>query len=349
MLNLEFYKKLTKICSELQMKPEDLLLIMKLESGISPTAHNPSGNASGLIQFMPSTLKNMGYTDGHEKFRTLDAIAQLDYVKAYIEQNMKLNGGPFKSAARCYVSIFFPVALGLPGIQREDMSTPIVSADGTQPKYKSVSPSFIAKAYAQNKGLDTDKDGIISYGDLDRKLQSLKNNKDYVEAVQSLRAVSGGTPEEATDKMLDTQDKFNPENSKKDAATFLSKLFDGLKSMWGAFAANDIYGTYIIKVAGNTEQEVLEYSRIIQRSVEEQLNCKASINYSNLQSEILINCDYDVDYETFVKQINAYFQEEFNKKYSTNITTSLAKFGTGILPEANYHKIENAYLFFRKK
>jgi len=349
MLGLEFYKKLVQICSELQMKPEALLLIMKLESGISPTAHNPAGNASGLIQFMPSTLKNMGYTDGHEKFRTLDAVTQLDYVKSYIEQNMKLNGGPFKSAARCYVSIFFPVALGLPGVQREDFSTPIVSADGAQPKYKSVSPSFVAKAYAQNKGLDTDKDGVITYGDLDRKLQSLANNKDYIEAVQSLRAVNGGSMEEATDKVLDTEDRFNPPVKEKNSpSAFLSKIFSGLKSMWSAFASQE-YGTYIVKVAGNTEQEVLEYSRIVQFAIEEQLKCKAPINYQDLHSEILVNCEYNQDYETFVKQINAYFQEEFNKKYGTQIITSLAKFGSATLPEANFYKIENAYLYFRKK
>lgn len=329
------------------MKPEDLLLIMKLESGISPTAHNPAGNASGLIQFMPSTLKNMGYTDGHEKFRTLDAVQQLDYVKAYIEQNMKMNGGPFKSAARCYVSIFFPVALGLPGVQREDMSTPIVSADGSQPKYKSVSPSFVAKAYSQNKGLDTDKDGIITYGDLDRKLSGLKNNKDYVQAVQSLRAVSGGVSEEATDKVTDTTDVVNPEG-KHSPNNFLVKILNGLKSMWNVFAV-DVYGTYIIKIAGDSEQEVLEYSRIIQSSVEDQLKCKTFVGYKDHQAEILVDCEYDADYETFIKQINAYFQEEFNKKYSTNISVDLKKFGSATLPEACSYKIENALLFFGKK
>src|ERR1700686_4094058 len=114
----DFYKKLLEISSEVQMKPEDLLNVMAVESGIDPTAHNQNGNASGLIQFMPSTLKNLGYQGSHADFRKLSSVDQLDYVKKYVLDNMKYNGGPFTSAAQYYVANFLPVALKLPGVQK---------------------------------------------------------------------------------------------------------------------------------------------------------------------------------------------------------------------------------------
>src|ERR1700688_1273854 len=106
-----FYQKLLEVSNDVQMKPEDLLNVMAVESGIDPTAHNMGGNASGLLQFMPSTLKNLGFQGTHGDFRQLSAVDQLDYVKKLILGNMRYNGGPFRSAAQYYVANFLPVAL----------------------------------------------------------------------------------------------------------------------------------------------------------------------------------------------------------------------------------------------
>lgn len=348
MPELAFYKKLKDICAELQMKPEDLLLIMTMESGISSSARNPGSNASGLIQFMPSTLKNMGWTQGHDKFREMDAVSQLDYVKTYVQNLMKANGGPFQSAARCYVAVLYPVALGLPGVRNENMSTPILSASGEVPKYKGISASSVAKAYDQNKGLDGDKDGVITYGDLNRKMDGLRRHPKFIEAMNSMKAVGVGTPEPTTDAITST-DKLPPEPKPESSPmSFLKNIFDGLKQMWSTFSDDD-YGTYIIKVAGETEDEVLEYSRIIQNSIESELECKVSINHHGLNSEIIVNCEYDKNYEQFVKEVNAYFTEEFNQKYGTNVSYELSKFAASTLPAVNSYKLENAYLAFRKK
>lgn len=60
-LGNNFYPKLVKISSELGMSPEDLLAVMVSESGINPTAHEKKYGASGLMQFMPSTLKALNF------------------------------------------------------------------------------------------------------------------------------------------------------------------------------------------------------------------------------------------------------------------------------------------------
>src|SRR5579885_3389118 len=99
-LGSKFWDKLSQISSSVNMNPEDLLAVMYYESGLDPAAHNKNGNASGLIQFMPDTLKGMGFQGDHQDFRALDANKQLDWVADYVSSKAKFNGGGFKSAAQ---------------------------------------------------------------------------------------------------------------------------------------------------------------------------------------------------------------------------------------------------------
>ena len=109
-LDQNFWEKLTKISESVGLKPEDLLAVMSFESGLSPAAHNRNGDASGLIQFMPDTLKGLGYKGDHNSFRQLDATDQLDYVDKYVHNQAAFSGGSFKSAAQYYVANLWPVA-----------------------------------------------------------------------------------------------------------------------------------------------------------------------------------------------------------------------------------------------
>ena len=106
-LGTGFYQKLVQIGQRTGLKPEDLLLVMCMESGLSPTARNPEGNASGLVQFMPFVLKNLGFKGTDADFRKLNGEAQLDYVEKLVQGMTKYNGGPFKSATQYYVGNFF--------------------------------------------------------------------------------------------------------------------------------------------------------------------------------------------------------------------------------------------------
>jgi hypothetical protein len=99
---------------------------------------NAAGSgATGLIQFMPSTAKAMGTSV--EKLAEMSAVEQLDWVERYFSGKNFSGGDP----RDVYLAIFYPAAIG-----------------------KSDSWALPSGVYAQNKGLDRDKDGIITAGEI---------------------------------------------------------------------------------------------------------------------------------------------------------------------------------------
>jgi hypothetical protein len=186
-----FYSKLLQVASVVSMQPEDLLLVMSLESGVNPSAHNKDGGASGLIQFMPRTLENLGYIGHPSQFRNLSGTQQLQYVEKYILNMMKYNGGPFKSATQYYVANFLPVALKLRGVQSEDPKTIIIEENPKTQKYKDVSIDFEKKIYNSNRGLDSDGDGKITYGDLQKVLSKINNSGNFSQVIADLKNQTG--------------------------------------------------------------------------------------------------------------------------------------------------------------
>lgn len=93
----------------LNIDPNWLMLVMNSESGLNPTAENPKSGAVGLIQFMPSTAKQLGYTTGSIKL--MSATTQLYLVYKYF--------APYKNQLKSfndlYRATFFPLSLGKPG------------------------------------------------------------------------------------------------------------------------------------------------------------------------------------------------------------------------------------------
>jgi soluble lytic murein transglycosylase-like protein len=77
-LGPNFYSKFNAMCKRLSIDPAHLLNVMTLESGLNPAAHNKNGNAVGLIQFMPNTLKSLGYHGTYEDFKKLQGEDQLE-------------------------------------------------------------------------------------------------------------------------------------------------------------------------------------------------------------------------------------------------------------------------------
>ena len=134
-----FNEKLNEISKELGIKKIDLLSIMYIESGLNPQAQNPITNATGLIQFMPSTAKRLGTTV--ENLYKMNATQQLKYVKKYLL--------PFKDKINnvydLYFAVFFPNAIGKPN--------DYVLQTQTLP------PKIIAKS---NKNIDTNKDNKLT-------------------------------------------------------------------------------------------------------------------------------------------------------------------------------------------
>ena len=83
-LSDDFFSAIHQTADTLQCNPQDLLSVMQNESGLRATAHNPNGNASGLIQFMPRILRGLGFnSDPDDTANAADFRAQWDtvYVK----------------------------------------------------------------------------------------------------------------------------------------------------------------------------------------------------------------------------------------------------------------------------
>jgi len=138
-----FKMKVLDICAALGINPDYLMAVMAFESGrtFSPRVLNKAGSgAVGLIQFMPDTAHALGTST--EELSRMSAEDQLDYVHKYL----KYSNGRIKSLSDMYMAILLPSKIG-----KEENAVVFDSKDPKHPKQ-----------YLQNKGLDVDKDGVIT-------------------------------------------------------------------------------------------------------------------------------------------------------------------------------------------
>jgi len=102
-----FAAKVQQIAGELQVNPDWLMMVMYNESRFNPAATNSIG-AVGLIQFIPSTFQDWGYTKA--QMQSMSAADQLELVKRFYWSGR----GKFKSYPDLHLYTFFPAALGKP-------------------------------------------------------------------------------------------------------------------------------------------------------------------------------------------------------------------------------------------
>lgn len=138
----EFARKAIAIANELGSDPNHFMACMAFESGetFSPSIVNHVSGATGLIQFMRPTARSLGTTT--TALAGMSAEDQLDYVRAYF----KPYRGKLKTLDDFYMAILWPAAVGKP--------SSYVLFDGSKDKTR--------KAYSQNKGLDANKDGLVT-------------------------------------------------------------------------------------------------------------------------------------------------------------------------------------------
>jgi len=103
----DFYAKVQSISSQLGLNPDWLMYVMYSESQLNPQAQNAI-NATGLIQFLPSTAKGLGTTTAD--LLAMDGVSQLDYVSKYFQNVIKYYG-TINSVNDTYLAIFYPKAL----------------------------------------------------------------------------------------------------------------------------------------------------------------------------------------------------------------------------------------------
>ncbi len=153
-----FAQHVAAVASRLRIRPEDLLAVMRFESGLRPDAINPTSHAVGLIQFLPSTAADLlglpaSQPDREARavrtFAAMSADEQLAYVEAYFDR--ALGGRGTSSLRDTYMAVLWPAAVG------HDDSFVIARAGAASSGERSV--------YRQNAALDANGDGTITAGE----------------------------------------------------------------------------------------------------------------------------------------------------------------------------------------
>ncbi len=142
--NPGFEARVAEIAKKVGCPPEALYKIMWKECRLDPRAINRISGASGLIQFMPETAIGLGTSV--EAIRNMTAMQQLDFVEKYFKPHF----GKLHNYGDVYLAVFYPYALG----KGDDFVLGSEQGDKRA--------ALVAK---QNRGVDTDGDGVITKAD----------------------------------------------------------------------------------------------------------------------------------------------------------------------------------------
>ena len=101
-----FANKVVEISKLLGINPDWLMLVMYFESKLNSKAKNPGSSATGLIQFLEATAKELGTTTA--KLAAMTNVQQLDFVYRYLVRYQS----KLKSVQDVYLAVFYPAAMG---------------------------------------------------------------------------------------------------------------------------------------------------------------------------------------------------------------------------------------------
>lgn len=155
-LEPRFGIELVKMAERLGLNPDYIASVMSIESAgtFDPAIRNPNGGATGLIQFMPSTARNLGTTT--DTLAAMSAVEQLQYVERFFRQNgqniRKDVPGDY------YMAVFMPAFVG------HEPSTVLGVRGSTDPAPGT--GTTMGKVYEQNHGFDHDGNGIFTIEDV---------------------------------------------------------------------------------------------------------------------------------------------------------------------------------------
>lgn len=148
MVSAAFCEKVIGIAARLGVDPNFLMAVMAFESGgtFSPSVKNKLSGATGLIQFMPKTAVGLGTSLA--ELAQMSAEEQLDFV----ERHFRPFRGRLKTLEDTYMAVLWPAAVGKPNDH-------VLFRQGS-------------KAYEQNRGLDVNRDGLITKAEAAGKVRA---------------------------------------------------------------------------------------------------------------------------------------------------------------------------------
>ena len=142
----DFIREVETIAQRIGAQPEHLLAVMSFETGgsFSPGVRNAAGSgATGLIQFMPATARELGTTT--DALSRMSAVDQLEYVERYFAQ--RSDPGDLRTLEGVYTTVLY-------GSPRSEPGSTLFSQGGA--------------AYRMNAPLDLNRDGRITAGEATR-------------------------------------------------------------------------------------------------------------------------------------------------------------------------------------
>lgn len=334
-LGKNFKNKLLMVSQNIGVRPEDLLAVMAGESGINPSATN-SISAKGLIQFLPSTLKGLGFSG--KNFADLNGEQQLDWI----EKHFKSFNFQFKSPAQLYLGNFLPIALYLPGIKQENPNTIILEKnpqtidnpsnpkDPLSKRYADaglkMTASFERKAFLANPAFAHGKD-YMTYKDFQDQINKNKNLKSYKDAINALNIKESNVSENVESdkdeleeylsgfkqKNNDDLDKYvstykiqpnQPNQNVQPPNYFESTLDELLKKT-----------SVAISISTKNEITKLGFSKVLSNAIKNNLGYESDFDGNYLNIKILNSKDFEL-----VKFISSETRKIFDK-YGHSVET----------------------------
>lgn len=98
---------IVQVAEQIGAEPEWLAALIAFESNFDPKAANPTSSAKGLIQFVDTTARGLGYADSadlvkqHPTFMSQMYGPVLEYLRDY---------APYSSKQELYMAVFYPAA-----------------------------------------------------------------------------------------------------------------------------------------------------------------------------------------------------------------------------------------------
>lgn len=164
---------LVAMAGRLEARALDLAGCWMSESNLTTVAHNSRGDAAGIFQAMPATLRGLGYHGDWQAFTALSVGEQLEWAERYYAPHR----GRLVSPGACYLATFLPALMG----HAAESAYVLCGRFGPH-----------AEWYRANSGLDVNHDGWIRVQDLTDRIAQVTRGPRWDEfAARVIEAIKG--------------------------------------------------------------------------------------------------------------------------------------------------------------
>lgn len=149
---------LIDVSRSIGVDPDWMGAVFQFESGFRKDAVNPYSGAFSFIQFMPSTLGNLGTSKAQ-----VQQMSDVEVIRGPVYHYFAAWSGKLKTLDDTYLAVFYPAAIG----KADDW---VVARKGNA-------------VYDQNAGFDRGNKGYITKGDIVQTIRGVYNSAKSAERV----------------------------------------------------------------------------------------------------------------------------------------------------------------------